>query len=416
MPRRKKDGEPAFENVQPAGDVQPAADDSTPPVDTDRALAAAPTAGPVTATLAVLRFDPHADCEAHWQRYDVTLPEGSTVLEALMHVQDHQDGSLAFRRSCRHAICGSCGMRINGCARLACNTQLAVVAEEARRKAEQAGVAAPAPGTTADASPVVATRAAPGVVSAAPANPLAPAAVRVEPLGNMPVIKDLITDMADFWEKLRRVQPWLQNLDEHPDPDHERLMSPAGYSVISQALLCVECGCCYSDCCSLEASADFVGPTALAKAFRYAYDSRDDQAHRRMFDLSDEHGIWECTRCYFCTQRCPKHLRVRELITQLGGLAYEEGLRTDAGVKRAAAVRTSVIAGGRLDQARMTLEAGGPLQALSRVPAAAHAALTGKLTVKPPEPIEDVDDLHKVICVVEESRIESGQPRTEGRP
>jgi succinate dehydrogenase / fumarate reductase, iron-sulfur subunit len=367
MARRKKDAEPTSDNVRPAPD-------------TDQTIAGQAAVGTVTATLEVLRFDPHVDCEAHWQRYDVALPEGSTVLEALMHVQDHQDGSLAFRRSCRHAICGSCGMRINGCAKLACNTQLAVVADEARRRAAQLG----------DTS-------------------AAPAAVRVGPLGNMPVIKDLITDMADFWDKLRRVQPWLQNLDEHPDPDNERLMSPAGYSVISQALLCVECGCCYSDCCSVEASADFVGPTALAKAFRYAYDTRDDQAHRRMFDLSDEHGIWECTRCYFCTQRCPKHLRVRELIAQLGGLAYEEGLRTDAGVKRAAAVRTSVVAGGRLDAARMTLEAAGPLHALSRLPAAAHAALTGKLTIRPPEPIEGLDDLHAVVRAVDESRTEGGQ-------
>ena len=397
--RSKKDAESASDTVQPAPEnVQPAPDmeqttpaDATPVLAMDRAPAVAPSAGPVTATLEVLRFDPHADREAHWQAYDVELPEGSTVLEALMHVQDHQDGSLAFRRSCRHAICGSCGMRINGCARLACNTQLAVVAEEARRRAEQAGA------VRGDATSA------------------APTPIRVEPLGNMPVIKDLITDMADFWDKLQRVQPWLQNLDDHPDPDHERLMSPAGYSVISQALLCVECGCCYSDCCSVEASADFVGPTALAKAFRYAYDCRDDQAHRRMFDLSDEHGIWECTRCYFCTQRCPKHLRVRELITQLGGLAYEEGLRTDAGVKRAAAVRASVVAGGRLDQARMTLEAAGPLRALTRVPAAAHAALTGKLTVKPPEPIEDLDDLHALVRAVEESRTEGGQPRTEDR-
>jgi succinate dehydrogenase / fumarate reductase iron-sulfur subunit len=392
MTRRSgKDAEPA-PGVQPAPDM-------------DQTTAAAPAAGTVTATLEVLRFDPHADCDARWQRYDVELPEGSTVLEALMHVQDHQDGSLAFRRSCRHAICGSCGIRINGCARLACNTQLAVVAEEARRRAEQESAASarrPGAGVASAAS-------ADAPASGAPADPLAPA-IRVEPLGNMPVIKDLITDMADFWDKLRRVQPWLQNLDEHPDPDNEWLMSPAGYSVISQALLCVECGCCYSDCCSVEASPDFVGPTALAKAFRYAYDTRDDQAHRRMFDLSDEHGIWECTRCYFCTQRCPKHLRVRELITQLGGLAYEEGLRTDAGVKRAAAVRTSVVTGGRLDAARMTLGATGPLQALSHLPAAAHAALTGKLTVKPPEPIEDLDDLHAVVRAVEESRTEGGQP------
>jgi succinate dehydrogenase / fumarate reductase, iron-sulfur subunit len=348
-------------------------------------------AGTVAATVEVLRFDPHADCDAHWQAYDVELPEGSTVLEALMQVQDHQDGSLAFRRSCRHAICGSCGMRINGCARLACNTQLAVVAEEARRRAEQTG-AAPAEQTGA------------GGANAAPAP------IRIEPLGNMPVIKDLITDMSEFWEKLRGVQPWLQSLDEHPDPDRERLMSPAGYSVISQALLCVECGCCYSDCCSVEVSADFVGPTALAKAFRYAYDARDDQTHRRMFDLSDEHGLWECTRCYFCTQRCPKHLRVRELIAQLGGLAYDEGLRTDAGAKRAAAVRSSVLATGRLDQSRMSLQAAGPAQALSRLPMAARAAVTGKLTVRPPEPVEDLDDVQKVARAVEESRTDGRQP------
>ena len=131
-----------------------------------------------------------------------------------MQVQDHKDGSLAFRRSCRHAICGSCGMRINGCARLACNTQLAVVADEARRRAAQAG-------------------AAPATQAGAGGPDAAPAPIRIEPLGNMPVIKDLITDMTEFWEKLRGVQPWLQSLDAQPDPDHERLMSPAGYAVIS---------------------------------------------------------------------------------------------------------------------------------------------------------------------------------------
>jgi succinate dehydrogenase / fumarate reductase iron-sulfur subunit len=376
--RSRKDAEPA-----------PGIGPAVPGADLPGADSAEPGVGTVAATLAVLRFDPQVGSEARWQRYEVELPAGSTVLEALMQVQDHQDGSLAFRRSCRHAICGSCGLRINGCARLACNTQLAVVAAEARRRE---AAAAPAEQTGAGGTHA------------------APAPIRIEPLGNMPVIKDLITDMSEFWDKLRGVQPSLQSLDEHPDPDHERLMSPAGYSVISQALLCVECGCCYSDCCSVEASAEFVGPTALAKVFRYAYDSRDEQTHRRMYDLSGEHGIWECTRCYFCTQRCPKHLRVRELITQLGGLAYEEGLRTDAGARRAAAVRTSVLATGRLDQARMTLEATGPLRALTRLPVAAHAALTGKLTVRPPEPVDDLEDVQTVARAVEESLTEGRQP------
>ena len=350
-----------------------------------KARSAVPQTLVVAASLRVLRFDPETDKEPRWQRYEVELPEGSTVLEALMHVQDHQDGSLTFRRSCRHAICGSCGMRINGCARLACNTQLAVVAAEAQR------CWAPGPEGAAPSGNRSAGEAA-----------AAPAPISIEPLGNMPVVKDLVTDMTQFWAKLRGVQPWLQSLDAHPDPDHERPMSPETYGVLSRALLCVECGCCFSDCCSVEASAEFVGPTALAKAFRYAFDTRDDQLHRRMFDLTNEHGLWECTRCYFCTQRCPKHLRVRELITALGGLAFEEGLRADAGARRAAGVRASVLASGHLDEARMTLAAQGPAGALARLPQAARAAVSGKLSLRPLEPVDKLEDVQAVARAVED--------------
>lgn len=331
-------------------------------------------AGPaaVRATLEVRRFDPETDREPHWRRYEVELPAGSTVLEALMYVQDELDGSLAFRRSCRHGICGSCGMRINGCARLACNTQLSQAVEEAVR----------ARGHDWDGEPHEAR-------------------VRIAPLGNMPVLKDLVTDMSAFWAKLRSVQPWLQPLDT-ADPDHERLMSPEAYGVMAQALLCVECGCCYSECCTLEVSEEFVGPAALAKAYRYAVDTRDDQTHRRIFDLSVEHGLWECTRCYYCTQRCPKHIRVRELITKLDQLAWAEGLRTDAGARRAAAVAGSVRESGRLDEVRLPLRTLGMQAALAKAPGAARAAVTGKLTPWAPAPVERLDELQLVIEAVEE--------------
>jgi len=334
----------------------------------------------VTATLAVRRFDPEQGEESRWQRYDVELPDGTTVLEALMFVQEHVDGSLAFRRSCRHGVCGSCGMRVNGCARLACNTQLAAVVEEAERRAAHAHhtVGADAPD---DGRP----------------------SVRIEPLGNMPVIKDLVTDMTVFWEKLRRVQPWLQPLDESPSPDAERRMTPAQYAVLAEGLMCVECGACYSDCIAVEAAPEFVGPTALVKAYRYAYDVRDDQTHRRLYDLSDEHGMWECTRCYTCTQRCPKHLRVRELIGRLAELSQIEGLSSDAAVKRAKAFVEGIEETGRVDERTLPLATGGPQGALGDLPAAARAAASGKMKLGKREAVDDVETVRRVVARAKES-------------
>jgi len=327
---------------------------------------------PVTAALAIRRYDPELGDEARWQRYEIEMPAGSTVLEALMYVQEHVDGSLAFRRSCRHAICGSCGMRINGCARLACNTQLTAVVAEAERRAARRS----APSVTGDDDAA-----------------LAGAAVRIEPLGNMPVIKDLVTDMTVFWEKLRSVQPWLQSLDERAGADGERLMTPHQYAVVAQGLLCVECGACYSDCIAMEAAPEFIGPTSLVKAFRYTYDVRDDQAHRRLHDLAGEHGMWECTHCYVCTQRCPKHLRVRELIGRLSELAQVEGLCSDAAVKRAQAFVAGIELSGRVDERTLADESGA---ARTGVSAALPAPVSEMLRGGAREPVSDVDLVRRV--------------------
>lgn len=349
-------------------------------------------AGPaaVPAALAIRRYDPEVGPEASWQRYEIEMPAGSTVLEALMYVQEHVDGSLAFRRSCRHAICGSCGMRINGCARLACNTQLSTAVAEAQRRAARRETA---PGGCGDDDPA-----------------LAGAAVRIEPLGNMPVIKDLVTDMTAFWQKLRSVQPWLQSLDERGDTDRERLMLPEQYAVLAQGLLCVECGACYSDCIALEAEPEFIGPTSLVKAYRYSYDIRDEQTHRRLFDLTGEHGLWECTRCYMCTQRCPKHLRVRELIGRLAELAQVEGLCSDAAVKRAQAFVKGIEESGRVDERTLAREAGGgswPAE-VSAAARAAAGALTGE---RDREPVSDVELVSRV-----SARLRDGSPPGGSRP
>ena len=170
-----------------------------------------------------------------------------------------------------------------------------------------------------------------------------PPAIRIEPLGNMAVVKDLVTDMDDFWASLRARRPWLFPPAASPGPDDEYRVSPEQWDVLAQGVLCLECGVCYSDCDAVAAEPRFVGPTALVKAHRYSFDPRDDAVHERAADLSGEHGLWECMRCYFCTQRCPKHIRVRELIAQLGERCRRRGARRRprrpprSGVRRLAA-------------------------------------------------------------------------------
>jgi succinate dehydrogenase / fumarate reductase, iron-sulfur subunit len=351
----------------------------------------------IAARLSVLRSNPQVETESHWQTYEVEMPDGSTVLEALMKIQDEQDGTLAFRRACRHAICGSCAMRINGCARLACNTQVSLVAEQAVQMATYPG--------------------RDGGDEAAASSPDA-SAIRIEPLGNMPVVKDLVTDMDVFWRKLRRTRPWLFPAEAQPDPERERLMSPDEWDRMAQGLLCLECGACYSDCNAVEASPEFIGPTALVKAHRYSTDVRDIDEHRRASDLSGDHGLWECMRCYFCSERCPKHIRVRELIAQVGELAWREDLRRDPGARHAEAFVDSLKQSGRLNETSLAIHSQGLSWAMRRLPMAARVALAGKLTL-PPHKIDDHEGLLRVIEAAERAGQEPGcepplQPRREG--
>jgi len=310
------------------------------------------------------------------QRYEIEMPDGSTVLEALMAVQDGLDGTLAFRRACRHAICGSCGMRINGCAKLACNTQVSVAMRQAADMARSPGHPAAA-GRDGESG------------------------ILIEPLGNMTVIKDLVTDMDGFWARLRERRPWLFPPAAAPGPDDEFLVSPKQADVLAQGVLCLECGICYSDCNAVEAEPRFVGPAALVKAHRYSFDPRDEAVHERAVDLAGEHGLWECMRCYFCTQRCPKHIRVRELIAQLGELGVREGLDADPGARHAQAFVDSLRRSGRLNETDLAVKSQGWGWTLQRLPLAVRVALAGKLTL-PPRPIDDHEALLAVMARAEQ--------------
>ena len=201
--------------------------------------------------------------ERELQEFEIDAPEEATLLDCLDIVKDQHDGTLAYRKSCRMMICGSCGMRMDGAAVLACKVRMYDVAQ-------------------AGHIPVISA------------------------MGNLPIVKDLVVDMDPFWEKFRSVDPYLQPGYDEPPDGKENLIRQERMNVIHKESLCINCGCCVSECNSMESDPHFTGPQALAKAMRFVGDPRDGHKLERLEALNGEHGIWECTRCYFCNERCPK--------------------------------------------------------------------------------------------------------------
>jgi succinate dehydrogenase / fumarate reductase iron-sulfur subunit len=240
-------------------------------------------------TLKIRRYDPHSGQAAYWEEHTVEMEPKRSVLDAILQVKDETDGSIGIRCSCQQAICGSCGVRMNGKPGLACNTHLDEAAGRAHGTGWNPGEAS---GTTNGGSGVGDTT--PGGV------------IEVEPMGNMPVIRDLIVDMdAVHWKKIQRVTPWLVN--KEPIPEREYIVPHENMVDVTQTMACIQCGACVSDCLSMEVDPLFVGPAALAKAYRFVGDPRDADRRERLNDLSqDPHGIYDCTHCFNCIDACPK--------------------------------------------------------------------------------------------------------------
>ena len=232
-------------------------------------------------TLKLRRYSPETGQAAHWQDFTIDLDGKRSVLDGILQARDEQDGSIGIRCSCRAAICGSCGVRINGKPNLACHMHL----DQAEADAGEDG------------------------------------AIVVEPMGNMPVLKDLIVDMdAVHWKKIQRVTPWL--IPDGPPPEREYVVPAEAMIDVTQSMACIQCGACVSDCLSMEVDPLFVGPAALAKAYRFVGDPRDGQHYERLKDLSeDPHGIYDCTHCFNCIEACPKGVAPMSQIMRLRRIA-----------------------------------------------------------------------------------------------
>jgi succinate dehydrogenase / fumarate reductase, iron-sulfur subunit len=271
-----------------------------------------------TYTLKVRRYQPESGEGPYWEEFDVDLDPSLSVLDGILQAKDRDDGSLAVRCSCRAAICGSCGMKVNGSSTLACKTQLGEAHAAANRRgpAEENGNGTPAPPRGADEE-----------YTPEPGNGANP--IVVEPMGNMPVIKDLIVDMeSTHWEKIRRVTPWL--LPHGDPPEREYVVEPESMIDVTQSMACIQCGACVSSCLSMEADPEFIGPAALAKAYRFVGDPRDAETKERLHHLAhDPHGIYDCTHCFSCIDACPKGVAPMDQIMRLRRRAGEEGIDDD---------------------------------------------------------------------------------------
>ncbi|HEY1237024.1 MAG TPA: succinate dehydrogenase/fumarate reductase iron-sulfur subunit [Solirubrobacterales bacterium] len=303
-------------------------------------------------TLKVRRFKPEEGEGPYWETFDVELDPTLSVLDGLLQAKDRDDGSLAVRCSCRAAICGSCGMKINGQSTLACKTML----EEAQSYAESHSVK----GENGDGRPDIV----------------------VEPMGNMPVIKDLVTDMeSTHWKKIRRVTPWL--LPEGDPPEREYVVPPESMIDVTQSMACIQCGACVSSCLSMEADPDFIGPAALAKAYRFVGDPRDAETKERLHDLAqDPHGIYDCTHCFSCIDACPKGVAPMDQIMRLRRAADEEDIHDQNHGRNHMEAFTKIIRKkGTLDEAALQQDSFAPGIKGKLMPK--HGAIKGLLVSMP---------------------------------
>jgi succinate dehydrogenase / fumarate reductase, iron-sulfur subunit len=222
-------------------------------------------------TLKIFRYNPEVDKKFHYETYTIEAEETERILDLLEYVKGYHDGSLSFRRSCAHGVCGSDAMRINGKNMLACKALVRDVG----------------------------------------------ATITVEPLLGLKVQKDLIVDMEPFFDNYKKVLPYFINESPLPADGRERLQSPEQRARFDDTTKCILCAACTTSCPSYWGSDDYLGPAALVAAHRFIYDSRDEAAAERMHIVSETSGLARCHTIFNCTMACPRDIQITKAIGEL---------------------------------------------------------------------------------------------------
>ncbi|MFD6277564.1 succinate dehydrogenase iron-sulfur subunit [Streptomyces sp. NPDC060209] len=245
---------------------------ATPTLDkTDKAEAGFADTPYITATFRIRRFNPEVSDEVQWQDFQISIDPKERVLDALHKIKWEQDGTLTFRRSCAHGICGSDAMRINGKNRLACKTLIKDI------------------------------------------NPEKP--ITVEAIKGLTVLKDLVVDMDPFFQAYRDVMPFL--VTKGNEPTRERLQSAEDRERFDDTTKCILCAACTSSCPVFWNDGQYFGPAAIVNAHRFIFDSRDEAGEQRLEILNDRDGVWRCRTTFNCTDACPRGIEVTKAIQEV---------------------------------------------------------------------------------------------------
>lgn len=296
---------------------------------------------------------------AFYQTYTVEAGKSEHILTVLDRIKWTVDGTLTFRKNCRNVICGSCSMRINGSAALACKQSVEVELKKGGGK------------------------------------------ILIEPMGNMPVVKDLVVDMGTFWNHLEDVRPWLETKRL---PEKEHIVSKSEREHLSQMGNCIMCGACYSDCNSREVEPRFLGPAALAKAYRYSADSRDSDT-KRLKRYNKSHGIWDCTHCFYCVEVCPMDVAPMEQILRLRRAAQRAGFTSSRGAMHHNAFVKSIRQSGWLNEVTLPVASVGysPLGMMELAPVGLRMLLRGKMPHIYHPAIEKVREIRRIYKEVKDT-------------
>jgi succinate dehydrogenase / fumarate reductase iron-sulfur subunit len=291
-------------------------------------------------TFKVYRKDPEKDGKPGRSNYTIDVPEDATVLDGLLKIRDELDGTLAFRASCLRGYCGDCMIRVNGRSRFTCTAKVSAFTEKAPE-------------------------------------------LSLDPLRIVPVIKDLVFDWDAFmWNKIKGIKPWLE--PKEPASDGENLVSDASMKDLRKVMSCYYCGMCDEGCTVLPVDFNFLGPAALTKAYRLAFDPRNNDSREQVKIVEKPKGIWDCVHCYEADEHCPRGIEPTKRIVALRDRAFKAGITHEAVARHHQSFAASVKESGWLDEGRLAIESEGltNIQGLMKLlPTAAKAMARGKAPI-----------------------------------
>ncbi|OSM00142.1 succinate dehydrogenase/fumarate reductase iron-sulfur subunit [Magnetofaba australis] len=315
----------------------------------------------ITYTLRIQRNTPQADgsLATRWDDFELPAKPLTRILDLLEVVKCEHDGSVTYRQSCRSAICGSCAMKISGKTRLACKTHIGDVADENN-------------------------------------------VVTLAPMGNQPVLKDLAVNIGKFFKKVHAITPYLEE-----GAETALQIGADSFDQVNHVTQCIMCGCCYSDCTVAEVSDKFLGPAALAKAFRFVSDPREGQKTGRLGTLSEmEGGVWSCSRCTMCVEVCPKDVKPMEAIVKLRTRAMDKGYLDSVGARHAQAFHGDIQTVGDLNEFTLLQRSVGIAGTIGAMGDALHLMKKGKIPSPFPHKAQDVEELKKIYEHLEKNPVD----------